>query len=75
MGSCSAKLPISDDLVLEISTSPDASKKLLELNLYYSRYDRSAQLTIDQLTAAELSKRKSPPGEADPLAPLPLVRQ
>ncbi len=56
MGSCSAKVDLPNDLVLEISSSPDPAKKLLELNLHYGHYSRASQLKIDQLTASALAK-------------------
>jgi hypothetical protein len=65
MGACSAKIPLPDDLVLEISSNlNDASKKLLELNLHYDHYDRQAQLKIDQLTAASLGVASAPKSQS-----------
>ena len=58
MGACSSKVHLSDSLVLEISVSPDPSKRLLELNLHYDHYDADSKLKIDQLTASELAKEK-----------------
>ena len=63
MGNCSAKIPLPDDLVLEITSnigSPDVTKKLLELNLHYKHYDKQARLKIDQLTAASLGVASGP---------------
>lgn len=65
MGSCHTKIPLTTNMILDIATSTDPTKTLLELNLHYADYDKYARKTIDELTKRHV----------EALAPLPMVRQ
>ena len=56
MGSCSAKLPLSDSAAIEIEASSDPTKALLKLQLDYFLYDKRSQQKIDLLTIQHLGK-------------------
>lgn len=56
MGSCSAKIPLSESLIIDIEASNDPTKDLLKLQLDYFQYDKSGRQKIDLLTIQQLKK-------------------
>lgn len=58
MGSCMAKLEISEELSVILKTNPDPAL-LLSLQLHYNIYDKKSQRIIDQVTQLAISKAGS----------------
>lgn len=57
MGSCVSKITITDELFLQLKSSPN-DKLLLSLSLHYDIYDKQSQQKIDELLQISLSTDK-----------------